>query len=71
MLLNLVYKTDTEKGFDGLVQVEATNTIKCYLRDITNKYIAIPTSDRNKIVILFNNESDHLNMISLIADRII
>ena len=51
MLLNLVYKKDTTKGFDGLVQVEATNTIKCYLRDITNKYIAIPTNDKNKISI--------------------
>lgn len=71
MLLNLVYKTDTEKGFDGLVQVEATNTIKCYLKGIADKYKAIPTVNKDKFIILFNNESDHLNMISLIADRII
>ena len=71
MLLNLVYKTDTVKGFDGLVQVEATSTIKSYLKDISDKYKAIPTVNKDKFIILFNNESDHLNMVSLIADRII
>ena len=71
MLLNLVYKTDTIKGFDGLVQVEATATIKDYLKGIANKYKAIQTVNKDTFVILFDNESDHLNMVHLIADRII
>ena len=71
MLLNLVYKTESIKGFDGLVQVEATDTIKGYLKGIKNQYKAIPTTNKDKFVILFNNESDYLNMIHLIADRAI
>ena len=48
MLLNLVYKTESIKGFDGLVQVEATATIKDYLKGIKNQYKAIPTSSKDK-----------------------
>ena len=71
MLLNLVYKTESIKGFDGLVQVEATATIKDYLKGIANKYKAIQTVNKDTFVILFDNESDHLNMVHLISDRAI